>query len=116
MQEVMPGSMLNIGVSNPTSMINNASKFADIPFDVCFVSETSTILSQQKIVSKNFKKEGINILWGRASPSQRVCSTGVGSIRGSSLGVAMLAKMSPTSHVTVRPSRDPIPEHWDSTC
>lgn len=34
-------SLLRIAVANPTSLAKNALNFNSLPFDACFVSETS---------------------------------------------------------------------------
>ena len=93
-------------------MSNNASKFRQLPFDVCLVAETSATAAMQKIHSKTYKKSGLKIVWGHPSPSQRICLDESGSRRGLACGVCALA----SSSVTIRPTREPLPGRWDETC
>lgn len=104
--------MFTVGVANPTAMTNNASKFNQLPFDVCLVAETSATSFMQKSHSKTYKKTGLKIVWGHPSPSQRICLNDEGSRRGTACGVCILAKAT----TTIRPTRDPLPGHWDETC
>ena len=101
---------------NPTSLSSNASKFASLPFDLCFVSETSATEQVQIPLQKQYKKEGVNILWGCPVPPQRMCLNRCVSIRGSSLGVAVMARCVGSSQVTLRCAREPLPGHWTDTC
>ena len=105
-------SLLKVAVVNPTSLANNASKFKSLDFDVCFVSESSATKLVKQQYEKAYKKEGLHFVWGCDVPSLTLCRDASESKRGSSLGVCMLGR----SSVTLRPSRDKLPEHWDRTC
>jgi hypothetical protein len=50
--------MFTVGVANPTAMTNNASKFNQLPFDVCLVAETSALHLCKKAIQKPIKKRG----------------------------------------------------------
>lgn len=103
--------MLRIGVSNPTSLSNHAKSFAKLPCDICMLSESSATAAMQPVHSRAYRKLGLHITWGAGVPSQRMCSNGAGSVRGSALGVCILSKR----NVAVRPSRGGLPDHWFNT-
>ena len=105
-------SDLRVAVVNPTTLNNNAWKFAQVPFDLCCVSETSATAAVHRSCAKAFNDHGLRILWGSAVPASRVCVNGVDSLRGMSLGVCLVASRS----VAVRPCRDALPDSWLATC
>ena len=105
-------SLLKVAVVNPTSLANNASKFKTLDFDLCFVSESSATKSVKQQYEKNYKKLGMHFTWGCDVPSLTLCRDASESRRGSALGVCMISR----STVTLRPTRDKLPEHWDRTC
>ncbi len=104
--------LLRIAVANPTSLANNALNFNSLPFDACFVSETSTTGCVKNFLAKTYKKEGLHYLWGCDVPALHRCRDASESRRGSAMGVCMLFRAS----ITMRSSREELPEHWDKTC
>lgn len=105
-------SLLRIAVANPTSLAKNALNFNSLPFDACFVSETSATGYVKNSLAKIYKKEGLHFLWGCDVPALHRCRDASESKRGSAVGVCMLFR--PT--ITMRPTREALPEHWDKTC
>ena len=104
--------MLQIAVANPTSLARNAEKFNSFSFDICMVSETSATKYVQRAYSAQYKKQGLHLVWGCDVPSQQLRRDATESIRGLALGVALIARPS----VTIRPTRQRLPEHWERTC
>ena len=99
-------------MTNPTTMHDNETKFKDLCCDVCFVSETSTTLKMQKYLAPKYKKQNLQVAWGGAAPPQRICIDGQPSIRGMSVGVAIISK----TGFAIRPTREEIPGCWNDTC
>ena len=104
--------LLRVGVTNPTTMHDNESKFKDLCCDVCFVSETSTTLKMQRYLAPKYRKQNLQVVWGCAAPPQRICIDGQPSIRGMSVGVAIISR----TGFAIRPTRDELPGDWNDTC
>ena len=104
--------MLQVAVANPTSLARSAEKFNSFSFDICMVSETSATKYVQRTYAAQYKKQGLHLVWGCDVPSQQLRRDATESIRGLALGVALISKPS----VTIRPTRQRLPEHWERTC
>ena len=103
---------LRVGVVNPTTLNNNAWKFAKLSFDLALVSETSVTQVMQQPCAKALNDFGFRTIWGAPVPAARVCLNGQDSLKGMALGVCLIASKS----IAVRPSRDDLPQTWKSTC
>lgn len=102
--------MFRVAVVNPTSIRDKAHEFCMLPFDVCAVSETSATAATQKHQTHKFKAQGLRVIWGHPTPSQRVLADGRDAVRGVSSWVCCISRTS------VRESRGNLPLHWRATC
>ena len=107
-----PAMVLRVAVVNPTTLNGAGWKFAELPFDICCVSECSTTAGMQVSCSKEFNNYGLRITWGTPVPSHRAKANGDESLRGAALGVCVVS----SKPLAVRPSRDLLPPQWLATC
>ena len=84
----VPGPVGSFRVStiNPTKLHGRVSDVVNLQHDICTTAENSVTIDAQHIIHGQFKKAGVNSLWGEPVP---VLADNAGTIRGKAAGVSI---------------------------
>ena len=105
-----PGPPLSVAVINPAALYGKTAEVVSLPANLVICSETSVTPASQKILDQEFRQFGWKTYWSKMVGSKINTHDGRPSLRGESIGTAVVTKL------ISRQSRTGIPQFLWETC